>query len=70
MKVNFIMAFDPSGNSASKYELRGMPGSYLIGMGGNMRASHLGYRDDGKEKLEKAIKYLLHQQQGVQQLKL
>ena len=34
MNVNFVVAFDPSGDSASKYELRGMPGSYLIGRDG------------------------------------
>lgn len=62
MNVNFVVAFDPSGDSASKYELRGMPGSYLIGRDGNIHASHLGFRDSDKEKLEAAIKILLLQQ--------
>jgi thiol-disulfide isomerase/thioredoxin len=62
MKVNFIVAFDPDGDSAICYELRGMPGSFLIGRDGNIRASHMGFRNSDKEKLEKAIKTLLEQQ--------
>jgi cytochrome c biogenesis protein CcmG/thiol:disulfide interchange protein DsbE len=62
MKVNFIVAFDASGESAEKYKLRGMPGSYLIGRDGNIQASHLGFNDRDKAKLEAAIKVLLQQQ--------
>jgi len=64
LEVNFIVAFDPAGESASKYELRGMPGSYLIGRDGNIHASHLGFRDKDKAKLETAIQKLLQQDQG------
>ena len=62
MKVNFFVAFDASGESAEKYGLRGMPGSYLIGRDGNIQASHLGFNDKDKAKLEAAIKVLLQQQ--------
>lgn len=62
MKVNFIVAFDASGESAEKYKLRGMPGSYLIGRDGSIQASHLGFNDKDKAKLEAAIKVLLQQQ--------
>ncbi|MGB5278307.1 MAG: TlpA disulfide reductase family protein [Gammaproteobacteria bacterium] len=67
MEINFIVAFDPVGETASKYELRGMPGSYLIGRDGNIHASHLGFRHKDKEKLESAIQRLLQQGQGVKQ---
>lgn len=67
MNVNFVVAFDPTGDTASRYELRGMPGSYLIGRDGNVHASHTGFRDKDKQKLEKAIIILLQQQQGVPQ---
>ena len=63
MKVNFVVAFDASGESAEQYGLRGMPGSYLIGRDGNIQASHLGFNDKDKVKLEAAIKVLLLQQQ-------
>lgn len=66
MNVNFIVAFDAEGESAAKYSLRGMPGSYLIDRGGNIHASHLGFRDDDKAQLEMAIQKLLQQGRGGQ----
>ena len=59
MEVNFKVAFDESGDSASEYKLRGMPSSYLIGRDGKVYASHIGFRDKDKEQLEQAIKNLL-----------
>ena len=61
MKVNFVVAFDASGETAEKYKLRGMPGSYLVGRDGRIHASHLGFKDKDKAKLEAAIKVLLQQ---------
>ena len=60
-EINFLVAFDESGKSAESYELRGMPGSYLIGRDGSIQASHLGFRDKDKIKLESVIKVLLLQ---------
>jgi len=59
MDVNFLVAFDESGESASKYKLKGMPGSYLIGRDGKLYASHIGFIEKDKKKLEQAIKELL-----------
>jgi thiol-disulfide isomerase/thioredoxin len=59
MDVNFMVAFDESGDSASSYNLKGMPGSYLIGRDGKLYASHIGFRLKDKAKLEQAIKQLL-----------
>ena len=59
MDVNFKVAFDESGESASRYKLRGMPSSYLIGRDGKVHASHIGFRDKDKRQLESAIKILL-----------
>jgi len=61
MDINFIVAFDTSGESAEKYDLRGMPGSYIIGRDGSIQATHLGFRDKDKRKLEAAIKILMQQ---------
>ena len=63
MKINFVVAFDASAESAEKYGLRGMPGSYLIGRDGSIQASHLGFNDKDKAELEAVIKVLLLQQQ-------
>jgi thiol-disulfide isomerase/thioredoxin len=58
--VSFTVAFDASGSSASTYKLRGMPSSYLIGRDGKVHASHIGFRDKDKDKLEQAVKNLLN----------
>ena len=57
--VNFEIAFDPKGDSATNYQLRGMPSSYLIGRDGKLYVSHIGFREKDKPKMEKAIKQLL-----------
>ena len=62
MNVNFVIAFDEVGDSAEAYKLRGMPSSYLIGRDGKLYASHVGFRDKDKAKMEAAIKQLLSQQ--------
>jgi len=57
--ASFTVAFDASGSSAARYKLRGMPSSYLIGRDGKLHASHIGFREKDKDKLEQAIKNLL-----------
>ncbi len=59
MDVDFLVAFDESGDSATEYKLRGMPSSYLIGRDGKIYASHIGFRKKDKQQLEQAIKKLL-----------
>ncbi|MCK4706814.1 MAG: TlpA family protein disulfide reductase [Gammaproteobacteria bacterium] len=61
MDVNFIIAFDETGNTATEYKLRGMPSSYMIGRDGKIYASHIGFREKDKEKMEEVIKQLLDQ---------
>ncbi len=61
--VNFIVAFDESGDTAAEYKLRGMPSSYLIGRDGKLYASHIGFREKDKSKMEHAIKQLLNHQE-------
>ena len=58
--VNFTIAYDESGQSASLYKLKGMPSSYLIGRDGKVYASHIGFRDKDKLQLEQTIKNLLN----------
>ncbi|MCP4187123.1 MAG: TlpA family protein disulfide reductase [Gammaproteobacteria bacterium] len=58
-EVNFQVAFDPAGESAALYKLRGMPSSFLIGRDGKLYATHVGFRDRDKFKVEAAIKQLL-----------
>lgn len=59
MQVNFLVGFDPDGVTAASYQLRGMPSSFLIGRDGKIYATHIGFRDKDKAKIEQAIKQLL-----------
>ena len=58
-KPNFLIAFDPEGAVAEKYQLVGMPTSYLIDRKGELHSSHAGFREEDMEKLEKHIRDLL-----------
>lgn len=61
MDINFIVAFDQAGDVASKYKIPGMPSSYLIGRDGTLYASHIGFRQKDKARMEAAIQKLLKQ---------
>lgn len=61
MDINFIVAFDQAGDVASKYKIPGMPSSYLIGRDGTLYASHIGFREKDKARMEAAIQKLLKQ---------
>ena len=61
LEANFTVAFDAQGDSAKAYNLRGMPSSYLIGRDGKLYASHIGFREKDKAKIEQAIQQLLNQ---------
>ena len=62
MDVNFVIAFDEAGDTATEYQLRGMPSSYLIGRDGKLYASHIGFREKDKAAMEQAIQELLTKQ--------
>lgn len=59
--ANFIVAFDPSGNTAQQYHVKGMPSSYLITRDGQIASSHIGFREKDKAGLEEKIRQLLKQ---------
>lgn len=61
VEVNFLIGFDPQGDTATSYQLRGMPSSFLLGRDGKIYATHIGFRDKDKPKIEQAIRQLLKQ---------
>ena len=61
-EINFVVGFDAKGVTARSYQLRGMPSSYLIGRDGKIYASHVGFRNKDKAKLEAGIQQLLSAQ--------
>ncbi len=59
MEANFLIGFDPEGKTATRYQLLGMPSSFLIGRDGKIYATHIGFREKDKAKIEQAIEQLL-----------
>jgi len=57
--AHFTVLFDPEGEVAETYKLRGMPSSYLIDRQGRLVISHLGFRSRDKIPLQKNIVNLL-----------
>jgi thiol-disulfide isomerase/thioredoxin len=57
--ANFHILLDPNGDTASAYELLGMPSSYLIDKKGDLRQTHTGFFIKSKEQYEKEIIALL-----------
>ena len=58
-EIDFVIGFDADGVTAKTYQVRGMPSSYLIGRDGKIYASHVGFRDKDKARLEAGIQRLL-----------
>ncbi|MGD8571508.1 MAG: TlpA disulfide reductase family protein, partial [Gammaproteobacteria bacterium] len=45
---SFTIAHDPSGDSASAFQVKGMPSSYLIDRRGNIHLTHMGFNSKDK----------------------
>lgn len=54
--AHFTVAYDPSGDSAAAFKVKGMPSSYLIDRNGEIRLSHIGFREKDREELEAGIR--------------
>lgn len=57
--AKITVAFDPKGETPSKYRAKGMPSSYLVGRDGKVLMMHAGFRDDDKQDLESRIRQAL-----------
>ena len=53
--ASFAVAFDPKGDTARRYQVKGMPSSVLIGPDGKVIQVHTGFRADQRAALEAAI---------------
>ncbi len=54
--AGFTVLFDAGGRTAARYQLQGMPSSFLIGADGRLRWSHLGFRSGDGERLEAMLR--------------
>jgi thiol-disulfide isomerase/thioredoxin len=59
--AEFVIAYDPSGSSAEKMEVMGMPMSYLIDRNGKVQHRLIGFNSQKKSEHEKHIRSLLNQ---------
>jgi thiol-disulfide isomerase/thioredoxin len=59
----FQIVYDPTGALASRYDLPGMPVSYVIGRNGDVVAHHIGFRSGQSADREAELQQLLEKSQ-------
>ena len=57
--AQFTVAFDTNGESARRFEIKGMPSSYLVGRDGKIAAAHKGFHEEDRKELESRIVQVL-----------
>jgi cytochrome c biogenesis protein CcmG/thiol:disulfide interchange protein DsbE len=58
---NFQIAYDPHGDLASKYDVKGMPTSFLIGRDGKVHYVHPGFTPDREQSYDSDVRALLNE---------
>lgn len=53
--AQFTVAYDPKGDTAKRYAIKGMPSSVLVSADGKVIKVHAGFREDERKALEDAI---------------
>ena len=53
--ARFNIAFDSKGETAKRFEVKGMPSSYLIGRDGKVIAEHKGFKEEERTQLDARI---------------
>ncbi|EKF72870.1 thioredoxin [Alcanivorax hongdengensis A-11-3] len=61
--ASFPLVFDPDGEYAEQYHLKGMPSAVLIDANGKILARHVGFHEEKKSEYEQQIISLLEAQQ-------
>ena len=57
--ADFPILYDPEGSLAARYEVPGMPSSYVFGPDGELVARHIGFRKAAREEREAQLTRLL-----------
>lgn len=57
--ARFTIAYDPSGETAATFSVKGMPSTYLIDRNGEIRLSHVGFREKDRAELRARVRELL-----------
>jgi peroxiredoxin len=59
LKPSFPVFFDPKGELASHYQIKGMPSAVLIGRDGVVRYHHTGFHQDQRDQYAEELNQLL-----------
>ena len=59
--AQFPIVYDPAGELASRYDVPGMPASYVIGPNGDIVGQHIGFRNAARAEREAELQKLLEQ---------
>ncbi|MBA6415541.1 TlpA family protein disulfide reductase [Colwellia sp. 6M3] len=62
LPANFPVIYDPKGLIARKYQLKGMPSSFIVNRQGQIVSAHVGFNQIKQEAYESEIKTLLNAQ--------
>ncbi len=65
--ADFSVTYDPMGDLARIYQVKGMPSSYLIDHNGNIATSHVGFRSKKIAGYEQQIEHLIKRKQQDKQ---
>lgn len=57
--AHFTVAYDESGKTAASFSVKGMPSTYLIDRNGEIRLSHVGFREKDRAELRAQVRQLL-----------
>ncbi|HEY5760489.1 MAG TPA: TlpA disulfide reductase family protein [Steroidobacter sp.] len=57
--AHFDMVYDPDGSLAQRFQVPGMPSSYLIGRDGEIAGQHIGFRNNTRQEREAELQRLL-----------
>lgn len=57
--AHFNVVYDPEGTLAARYQVPGMPSSYVIGRDGQQAGVHIGFRSGMREEREAELERLL-----------
>lgn len=57
--AKFEIVYDPQGELAARYEVPGMPSSYVFGPTGELLSKHIGFRQAQREEREQELQRLL-----------
>ncbi|MEO8020136.1 MAG: TlpA disulfide reductase family protein [Pseudomonadota bacterium] len=59
--IRFEVIFDPKGELAKRFKVKGMPSSFVFDRAGGLAETNLGFREAGKDQHEATLEKLLNQ---------